>query len=285
MDRKINLRNSFTIIEMIVVIVLLGLTLIPLGMMAMEYLRGTFYSRDLAVAEGLAKTELSKVNNVAFSDPTLADGYDNTTINYEGQPYDLRRTVTLVPGTANALKQVQVRVYPTGDLGKHLVNITTFVANVSFGAGSGGGLISIPAPPCFLGETPILMADGSQKSIEEVKVGDVVISFDEKTNSFKEDKVSKLFKHKVGKYLIINQRIKVTANHLFYSKGKWVMIGRLKVGDTIFNRQGLSEEITSIEKVFAKAIVYNLEINPYHAYIACGVVAHNKKPDDIIGTE
>jgi type II secretory pathway pseudopilin PulG len=264
---------AFTLIEIIITIVLVGLALIPLGIMAVEYMRGIVYSRDLGVAEGLARDELAKVNNLPFTDPTLADGYDNTTSNYGGYPYDLRRSVNYVSGNT-ALKQVQIRIYPTGDLNRHLVNTITYVANVSFGAGSGGELISV----CLLSATPILMADGSSKPIQEVRIGDRVIAFDEKTGQFKEDRVVKFFKHRADNYLIVNNKLKVTPNHPIYSEGKVVNIGSLKLGDKLLNSQGRPEEITSIKEIKKNVWVYNLEVNPYHTYVAGGFVVHNKPP-------
>jgi hypothetical protein len=112
--------------------------MIPLGLMSLEYMRSIVYSRDLAAAEGLAKTEMSIVNNIPYSDATLADGYDNTTNSYLGYAYDLRRTVSFANSPTNTLKKVQVRVYPSGNT-TQLANLITYLASVSFGAGSGGG--------------------------------------------------------------------------------------------------------------------------------------------------
>lgn len=131
--------RSFTLIELIITIVLMGILMIPLGIMSMEYMRGIVYVRDLGTAEGLGKIETAKINNLSYSDATLADGYDNTITNYEGYPYDLRRTVNYVAGWNNNLKQVQVRVYPSGNTTAFLANLITYIANVNFGAGSAGG--------------------------------------------------------------------------------------------------------------------------------------------------
>lgn len=132
------LKIGFTLIELIITITLLGIVLIPLGVMCLEFMRTSVYSRDLGICEGLAKLELAKINNLSFSDATLADGYDNIISGYEDYPYDLRRTVSFANPPINSLKKVQVRLYPSGDTVSHLVNIITYIANVSFGAGSAG---------------------------------------------------------------------------------------------------------------------------------------------------
>ncbi len=131
-------RKSFTIIELIMVIIIMGIVLIPLGIMSMDFTREIVYSRDSGTAEGLVKVEMAKVNNLAFADLTLNNGYDNTVSNYEGYPYDLRRRVNYANSPTNTLKRVQVTVYPAGNTTAPLVNAITYVANVSFGAGAGG---------------------------------------------------------------------------------------------------------------------------------------------------
>jgi len=102
---------------------------------------------------------------------------------------------------------------------------------------------------CFLSGTAILMADGNTKPIEKVKVGDKIIAFDEKTGKFKKDKVVKFYEHETDKYLVVNGHLKVTENHPVYSDGKWVEIGKLKIGDNLLNAQGKFEAITSIKEI------------------------------------
>ena len=131
-------------------------------------------------------------------------------------------------------------------------------------------------PPCFLAKTTITMADGTKKPIEKVKIGDHVLSFDDETNQFKPDKVTQVFKHVANEYLVINGHLKVTPNHPVFSNGKWVEIGLLKKGDRLFNEKGKEETIHTIKRMTGKITTYNIEVNPYHSYIAGGYVVHNK---------
>ncbi len=135
-----------------------------------------------------------------------------------------------------------------------------------------------PSPPtCFLASTPILMADGKTLPIEKLKKGDEIMAFDEETKTLVKDKVKEFFVHSADSYLIINNRLRVTPNHPVYSNGKWVEIGKLKKGDTLFNSQGKTEIIKEIKPVHQKVQVYNIEVNPYHNYFADGILAHNKE--------
>lgn len=137
------LTAGFTLIELIVTIVVLGLVLIPLGLMCGEYMNAIVYSRDSGVAGNLVKIEMAKVNNLAYADPTLSTSYDSTSSNYESYPYDLRRQVNNVPGFGTALKEVQIWVYPPGQTSNHLAHTITYLADASFGSGSQGGAVSV----------------------------------------------------------------------------------------------------------------------------------------------
>jgi hypothetical protein len=129
---------------------------------------------------------------------------------------------------------------------------------------------------CFLSGTPILMADGTTKLIEQIKIEDKVLAFNEETGNMQEDEVVKLSVRNAKKYLIINESLKVTPEHPFYSEGKWVKIGSLKIGDKLLKYPGQIQEITSIKEVEEETTVYNLEAEPSHTYFANGLLVHNK---------
>ena len=64
--------------------------------------------------------------------------------------------------------------------------------------------------------------------------------------------------------------------HPFLSKGKWIQAGDLKAGDTLTDTNGrdvLVKDITIVQEIVD---VYNIEVNPYHTYMANGYVVHNK---------
>lgn len=120
------------------------------------------------------------------------------------------------------------------------------------------------------------MADGTTKPIEEIKKGDKVLAYDEKSKEFKTAKVTKVLNHISDGYLVINGNLKITENHPVYSNGKWIHIGRLKEGDMLFDDKKQAVQIISKEHVPGKVKTYNLDVNPYHTYIANGYVVHNK---------
>jgi type II secretory pathway pseudopilin PulG len=167
-------------------------------------------------------------------------------------------------GNTNMIKDGYFDIYASNK--KLIVDVWEW--RNSGGGGGGGG--------CFLAGTPILLADGSTKPIEEIKPKDKILGFNEKTNKTQEDEVAKLLVRKAKKYLIINGRVKVTSEHPFYHEGKWVKIGSLKIGDKLLNNKNQVEVIKSIEKVNQEVTVYNLIAKPSHTYFAYGILVHNK---------
>ena len=135
---------------------------------------------------------------------------------------------------------------------------------------------------CFLAGTKILMSDNSLKNIENIKVGDLIMSFDESTGTIKEDKIVDLF-HFLPEdmiedfYLIINGRIRVTINHPLFINGKWIRADELKLGDPL--AEGV---VTSIDKVYERVPTYNFATEIYHTYLVKSsnelIIAHNENP-------
>ena len=148
--------------------------------------------------------------------------------------------------------------------------------NITSGA-PGGGIPPGSGPGCFLSGTLITMANGTQKPIEEIQVGDIVLAFNENTGQIEPDTTTEVFSNlKEDTYLIINRALKVTSFHPVLSKGKWVKIKDLEIGDTLTNTQGEEVAIFDIVEVKESVEVYNFETNPLHTYIANGFIVHNK---------
>ena len=133
-----------------------------------------------------------------------------------------------------------------------------------------GGFIGLNGWACFLAETPISLADGTEKRIEDVKVGDMVINGEGEPG-----KVCAVFVHVVSDYLIIND-IKVTANHPLLTGKGWRPAGAVVEGDYLIGLKS-SIRVEKLCHVHAEGTkVFNIEVAPGHTYVACGVIVHNK---------
>ena len=151
----------------------------------------------------------------------------------------------------------------------------------------------IPEPPhntsgnsnsgCFRSGTSISMGDGI-KNIEDVKVGDIVKTFNIRTDSVETSTVTETFVHENNTDgLFINVAagiIRTTTNHPFYVNGDWVEAGNLSIGDKILHVDGVEHTINSIEKLPESQTVYNFEVDGTHNYFAEGYLVHNKQQNN-----
>ncbi len=144
---------------------------------------------------------------------------------------------------------------------------------------------------CFTSKTLITMADGSKKTIADVKVGDKVLSKDG-INTVKEIEIVPLAGRKL--YSINNSSFFVTAEHPFLTTDGWKSISpeatkreraklaeelnitELKVGDKLITQNGIVK-IESINGKNAKEQkVYNLILDGDKTYYADEFLVHNK---------
>ena len=138
-------------------------------------------------------------------------------------------------------------------------------------------------PECFLAGTDILVGDKMYKNIEDIIVGDTVLSFDGK--KVVQSKVSKIMTSvRTDGYLQItlsNEKvIRVTDDHPFYVSGKYIPAGKLTTKSKL-SMIGEKDafvplEITSIKRVKKVSKVYNMTVDGNHNYFAEGVLVHNK---------
>ena len=134
------------------------------------------------------------------------------------------------------------------------------------------------AEGCFTADTKILTEKG-HKRIADIKAGDRVLTVDAEGNPAA-NKVVKTLTFNNNHYYFINEKIKVTAQHRFYTGEGWTKTQDLKVGDKIQLSSGAFEEIISKERFPADLTVYNLHIADNHNFFVSadgknGYLVHN----------
>jgi hypothetical protein len=138
------------------------------------------------------------------------------------------------------------------------------------GGGGGGG--------CFVAGTLVTMADGSLVRIEDVKAGDIVLSWH--NGEMIPAEVEKPLHHPkedAPALIVLNGRLVGTPEHLIYTDGDWLPLGFLKVGDAI-QIDGKPAKVETLQRKYGFVPVYNLETkHESHNYIANGVLVHNAK--------
>ena len=139
---------------------------------------------------------------------------------------------------------------------------------------------------CFLAGTKITMADKTEKPIEAIQVGDMVLAYDEKTGELKPDRVAVVHEPVMAEgYLVVNETLKLTNVHPVLTSSGWKEIGTLKVGDKLIGADKKEVAIASIRNVPEPVKVYNFATNPYATYVAGGVIVHNKPPKPTDGSK
>ncbi len=138
---------------------------------------------------------------------------------------------------------------------------------------------------CFLAGTKVLLSDGTYKNIENVDKGEKVKCYDLENDCVTQSIVSCVHHHKYWEmsdyYLLINNVLSVTTNHLFYSpKDVWIQASNLKVGDYLFDSNLKSYQIFSIERIYNKVNTFDLSIDTFHNYFVniengIDVLVHN----------
>ncbi|WP_449060996.1 polymorphic toxin-type HINT domain-containing protein [Planomonospora algeriensis] len=141
----------------------------------------------------------------------------------------------------------------------------------------------------FIPGTEVLMADGSRKPIENVKVGDRVIATDPETGVTGPRTVTALIEGEGTKNLVqitmgaqhVGNDIIATDNHPFWvpALGEWVTAGRLQPGMWLLTSAGTHVQITAIKTWAIHQRVHNLTVDDLHTYHvlagATPVLVHN----------
>ena len=146
-------------------------------------------------------------------------------------------------------------------------SIYTFKCTVTDADGNTGTSNSVVETPCLALDTMIMMQDSSQKRIDELEKGERL--FDSIVTSIQKRTVSKLF-------IINNGLLKASAKHVHVlSDWSLVQSDKLKVGDKLQDKFGLSVEIISIEIIEGIFNVVTISTDT-KIYIANGIITHNK---------
>jgi hypothetical protein len=118
---------------------------------------------------------------------------------------------------------------------------------------------------CFPKDTLIVMADGTKKSISEVKVGESVMIYDIGNDQISSSTINKKFVTPNNHLYILNDSIKATAYERFLTLNGWKKIRDLEYTDEIFDGNSYVP-VKSLVKVKKELDVYNLNINSTHNF-------------------
>lgn len=257
---------------------------------------GAFTSISIVNAPGSGSIIVPTIgfaNDISISDMNTEIGYDSDEPNSD--IHDLYQAFN-VSTKANKKNFDWYANGPAvaGTLETHPIRFDEFFSS-TYDAYAGSG--------CFSIDTPISMADGSLKNIEDVNISEKILSltiptmpldFDDEdtwkdweTNTisgseFTTSTVKEIYFDWYENYYILNDRIKVTFEHPFFvkhdSKYEFVKTEDLIIGDEILTDTSGSftfESITSKELIEEELETVNLNVEPSDVYFAGGVLVHN----------
>lgn len=149
--------------------------------------------------------------------------------------------------------------------------------------------IVVEDPPlCLLAGTKIRAIDNSLVEIQDIKIGDEILGFDEENSTIKLVRVNKIFEHKnFSGYYLINlndgSELKITGNHPVYiGNNSYKIVKDLREGDFVYTVSNKMVKIIKIEFINKSSLVYNLEVHDTHNYFANNVLVHNKSEVECI---
>ena len=149
---------------------------------------------------------------------------------------------------------------------------------------------------CVLYNTPILMADGIIKEAKDVKIGDILQTYNEDIKIFEPNKVLNVFKNRKDDIIKVSfeddSYIELTSGHPFLTERGWASydnaktrkenlyngaeLYQLEVGDKCLTQDGTYLEITNIEYENLGIVdVYDYTIENAHTFIGGGKILHN----------
>ena len=169
------------------------------------------------------------------------------------------------------------------------------------------------SPSCLLIGTPIEMADGSFKDVEDLEIGDWVLAMnmpgqlDEDNEDWRSSRFedsSKFTQHSAsvqdinfdfahnywninnGSELITGEHEMLykpkTADSEFATKWMWQLVPNMKVGDLLMDKDGNEVKITSLENVIDNDTgfeVVQIDVEPLDVYFGKTFLVHNKGSD------
>jgi hypothetical protein len=144
-------------------------------------------------------------------------------------------------------------------------------------------------PNSFAGDTPVLMANGTQTPIDEVRVGDIVMAADPDARRTRPETVTALHKTDDDHDFVdvsvdgppAGTKITTTALHRFWNAGAhdWVAAAKLRPGDRLAMPDGRAAVVRGVHRHRGAISTFNLTVSSLHTFFVVAgnvpVLVHN----------
>ena len=113
------------------------------------------------------------------------------------------------------------------------------------------------------------MADNSSRAISEIKVGDEVMAVDS-DGGLVPKLVTEIFEYPAQKVVLLND-IRVTLEHPFLvARGVLKELKNIAIGEALTSAEGTFTQDWTLTPVEDQVVVYNLEVEGLHTFVAGG---------------
>lgn len=135
----------------------------------------------------------------------------------------------------------------------------------------------------FLGDTLILLADETEKRIDKIAPGEIVLCFDEHGDIYR-GRVTKVFVEEVREYFVLDfgfEKLSAAGRQRLWTDHGWETVEKILEGCYIKEyRNGWHERAVRYKsrvRCARPVKMYSLEITGRHTYFAGRKAAHNAK--------
>jgi RHS repeat-associated protein len=146
----------------------------------------------------------------------------------------------------------------------------------------------VPGGNCsFAGETPVLLADGTVRPIDQIKIGDLVLATNPETGEQGARRVTHIWIHE-DEVVALSTRsgtITTTEDHPYWNATdrRWTRADQLDSGDTLLTPVGGTVAVEGVIPGTRRVVTtYNVGVDQIHTYfVASGntpVLVHNRGP-------
>jgi len=134
---------------------------------------------------------------------------------------------------------------------------------------------------CFVAGTLVKLLDGTDVAIEDIAIGDEILTYNEELGKNEKGIVGDLKKHTVDSVIRLtldNENIILTTSeHPFYVEGKWITASKLQPLDVCLKSDGSESIISTVDVLEESHEVFNLlNVEPTHTFYVNGILVHNK---------
>lgn len=140
--------------------------------------------------------------------------------------------------------------------------------------GSGGGSIKM----CIAKGQEILLANGNSVLVQDILLGDKVLSYNLENNAYEEDEIIYVKENKPDSYFRINNKLELTSGHEVYVVDKgYVEVDDLKVNKDYIFENGSPVLVTSKKHIKNdNKTTYTLTVKKNKNLFVNGILVHNE---------